>query len=180
MRVAMAISTGAFLLLTSVAIADPVAFHPEGCDFEVSFPSAPAASQSKTQTNRGDDVVTDRASLSLTADGKLNYLRAECTHIPNMGFVDEDVLKDVMRGLGESYKMENVTVGIEHNAALGAIGRLRGKAKLGGKDLTIEIRRYISKSDIFDVWTGAEPDIFPTPANTAFIGSVKLNGQAVK
>ena len=180
MRLAMGISAGAFLLLASAAFADPVVFHPEGCDFALSFPAAPTVAQTKTQTNRGNDVVTDRASLNIAVDGKANYLRAECTRIPNMGFTDEDVLKDVMHGLGESYKMENVIVTLEHNGAVGAIGKLHGKGKVGGKDMTIEIRRFISKSDIFDVWTGAEPDVFPTAAGTAFLGSVTLNGQALK
>ena len=180
MRLATEISTAALLLLASNALADPVNFHPEGCDFEVSFPAAPTAGQTKTQTSRGDNVVTDRASLSLDTDGKANYLRAECTHIPGMGFVDEDVLKDVMSGLGDSYKLQNVIVSVEHNAAVGPIGRLHGKGNVGGKEMTIEIRRFISKSDIFDVWTGAEPDAFPSAADTAFLASVKLNGQGPK
>ncbi|HWC63948.1 MAG TPA: hypothetical protein VG501_10020 [Rhizomicrobium sp.] len=168
------------MLLTTSAFADPVAFHPANCGFEVSFPGAAAVTQSKTQTSRGDAVVTDKASLSAELDGKPHYLRAECTHIPNMGFVDEDVLKNVMQELGGTYKLQNLAVSVEHNAVAGPVGKLRGKGKVGGKEMTIEIRRYTSKTDIFDVWIGAEPDVFPTAADAAFLQSVKLGGQDVK
>jgi hypothetical protein len=170
----------AMMFFAAPSLADPVSFHPANCGFEVSFPAAPAVTQSKTETSRGDAVITDKASLSSELDGKPNYLRAECTHIPNMGFVDEDVLKNVMQELGGTYKLQNAMVAVEHNAVAGPVGKLRGKGKVGGKDMTIEIRRYISKTDIFDVWIGAEPDAFPTAAGTAFLQSVKLDGKDVK
>ena len=166
-------------LWTVGATADPVIFQPTDCDFQVSFPAAPAPSQTKAPTSRGDVVVIDKASLSLDVDGKSNYLRAECTHIPDMGFVDEDVLNNVMQELGGTYKLQNVTTGIEHNAIAGPIGRLHGKGRVGGKDMTFEIRRYTSKTAIFDVWIGTEPDAFPSSTDTAFLKSVTLDGQVV-
>jgi hypothetical protein len=159
------------------ATADPVTFQPDGCDFQVSFPAAPASSQTRTRTSRGDDVTSDKATLSLDVEGKPNYFRAECTHIPNMGFVDEAILADNMRDLGETYKLQNVTTGVEHSGVAGPIGRLRGKGRVGGKDMTFEIRRYTGNADIFDLWIGADPDSFPSGADTAFLKSVKLNGQ---
>jgi hypothetical protein len=180
----------AFLLIVAPAFADPVSFHPANCGFEVRFPAEPAVTQSKTETSRGDSVVTDKASLNTASDGKPQYLRAECTHIPNMGFVDEDVLKNVMQELGETYKLQNAAVSLEHNAVSGPVGKLRGKAKVGGRDMTIEVRRFTSKTDIFDVWIGAEPDSFvwigaepdsfPAAAGALFLQSVLLNGQEVK
>jgi hypothetical protein len=170
----------AMAFFAAPAFADPVVFHPANCDFDVAFPGAPAVTQSKTETSRGDAVVTDKASLSAELDGKPHYLRAECTHIPNMGFVDEDVLKNVMQELGETYKLQNAIISLEHNALSGAVGKLHGKGRVGGKEMTIEVRRYISKTDIFDVWIGAEPDSFPTSADSAFLQSVRLNGQAIK
>src|SRR5580700_6272250 len=89
-------------LWASSAAADPVVFHPDGCDFEVSFPSAPAASESKTETDRGDSVVTEHAVVN---DGA-NYLRAECTHVPAMHFLDENILGNNMQDMGNSYRLE--------------------------------------------------------------------------
>jgi hypothetical protein len=164
-------------LWAASAAADPVTFQPAGCDFQVSFPAAPAPSQTKAPTSRGDVVVTDKASLSLDVDGKPNYLHAECTHIPDMGFVDEDVLNNVMQELGETYKLQNVSTGIEHSGVAGPIGRLHGKGRVGGKDMTFEIRRYTSKSAIFDIWIGTDPDSFPSVVDTEFLKSVKLDGK---
>jgi hypothetical protein len=179
MRQPIGFSIAMALLWIASASADPVTFQPEGCDFQLSFPAAPNASQSKTQTDRGDSVVNDKASLSLEVEGKANYFRAECTRIPHMGFVDEAILTENMRVLGETYKLENVTTGIDHNSVAGPVGRLRGKGRVGGKEMIFEIRRYTSKASIFDVWVGAGPDSFPSGVNTSFLKSIKLDGQAV-
>jgi hypothetical protein len=162
------------------AFADSITFHPEHCDFEASFPATPTITQSKAETSRGDAVVTDKASLGATLDGKPAYLRAECTFIRGMGFVDEDVLKNVMRDLGETYKLQNAVITVEHNAVAGPVGKLRGRGRVGGKDMVIEIRRYTSKTEIFDLWIGAEPDAFPTAADMAFLQSLRMNGQDVR
>jgi hypothetical protein len=162
------------------AAADPVTFQPAGCDFQLSFPAAPASSQSKTQTSRGDSVLSDKATLSLDVDGKPNYFRAECTRIPSMGFVDEAILTENMRDLGATYKLQNAVPGIEHNGVAGPIGKLRGKGQVGGKEMIFEIRRYTSKTNIFDAWIGADPESFPSGANTEFLKSIKLNGNALQ
>ena len=73
----------------------------------------------------------------------------------------------------------DVTTGIEHNAIAGPIGRLHGKGRVGGKDMTFEIRRYTSKTAIFDVWIGTDPDSFPSATDTAFLKSITLDGQVV-
>ena len=65
------------------------------------------------------------------------------------------------------------------NVVAGSVGRLHARARSGGKDVILEIYRYTSASNIFDVWVGAEPDAFPTEAETAFLKSIKLNGQVV-
>jgi hypothetical protein len=112
----------------------------------------------------------------MDVDGKANYFRAECTVVPHMGFVDEAILNDNMLRLGETYKLQNVSTGIEHSGVAGPIGRLRGKGRVGGKDMIFEIRRYTSKTAIFDVWIGSEPDSLPSATDTAFVKSVKLDG----
>ena len=157
------------------AAADPVGFHPDGCDFEISFPAAPALSQSKTDTDRGDQVTTTRAVLN---DGA-NYLRAECTHVPAMHFLDEDILNNNMRDMGTAYKLTGFTTGVDHNEISGPIGWLRGQGKLGGKDVTIEVRRFTGKASIFDVWMAAAPDAFPAPAGVSFRKTVKAEGKLV-
>jgi hypothetical protein len=167
-------------LWTADATADPVTFQPAGCDFQVSFPAAPTVSQTSTQTDRNDTVVNDKATLSMDVDGNANYFRAECTVVPHMGFVDEAILNDNMLRLGETYKLQNVSAGIEHSGAAGPIGRLRGKGRVGGKDMIFEIRRYTSKTAIFDVWIGTDPDSFPSAADSAFLKSVKLDGQDLR
>lgn len=172
-------SVAGALFWAAQASADPVTFQPEGCDFQLSFPAAPAASQSKTQTSRGDNVVSDKASLSLEVEGKANYFRAECTRVPHMGFLDEAILTENMHELGATYKLQNVSTGVDHKGVAGAVGWLHGKGRVGGKDMAIEIRRYTSKTAIFDVWIGAEGDAFPTAAGTAFLKSIKLDGKEV-
>jgi hypothetical protein len=164
----------AALWATCVA-ADPVVFHPEGCDFEISFPSAPATSQTKTETDRGDSVATERAVVN---DGA-NYLRAECTHVPAMHFLDEDILRNTMRDMGASYRLEGLNIRIDHNDVSGPIGWLHGQGKLGGKDVTIEVRRFTGKASIFDVWIAAAPGAFPTPAQTDFLKTIKAEGKPV-
>jgi hypothetical protein len=177
MRQCLGFSVAIALAGLASASADPVTFP--GCDFQLSFPAPPAPSQTKTQTDRGDSVVDDKATLSLDVDGKPNYFRAECTRVPHMGFVDEAILTENMHALGESYKLENLSSGIEHHGAAGSVGRLRGRGRVGGKEMIFEIRRYTSKTSIFDVWIGAAPDSFPSSANTAFLKSVKLDGQDI-
>jgi hypothetical protein len=125
-------------------------------------------------------VVNDKATLSMAVDGKANYLRAECTVIPHMGFVDEAILTDNMHNLGETYKLQNGITGIEHSGVAGPVGRLQGKGRAGGKDMIFEIRRFTSKTAIFDVWIGSEPDVFPSAADTVFLKSVKLDGKDVQ
>jgi hypothetical protein len=164
----------AIILVAAPAFADPVSFHPDGCDFEASFPSAPAASETKAQTDRGDSVTTERATLN---DGG-NFLRAECTYVPAMHFLDEGILQNTMNDLGASYKLTGVLTRIDHSQATGPVGYLRGQGKLGGKEVTIEVRRFTGKASIFDIWIAAAPDAFPTTAETAFLQSVKMSGQA--
>ena len=154
-------------------------FGPDGCDFKVSFAAAPTVTQSKSTLNRGDAVVTNRADLRSLVDGKTDFLRAECTKIPSMGFVDEAILKDNMNDLAVSYKLQNPLITILHNRATGAVGRIHATARIGGQDITLEIYRYTSSANIFDVWIGASPDAFPSGADAAFLKSISLNGAAL-
>ncbi len=178
---ALAVSTFAVVAIWAAgAAADPVVFQPEGCDFQLSFPAAPSLTQQKQTTNRGDEVVTGKAELHLDVGGKANILRAECSKIPHMGFMDEAILSDNMRDLADAYKLQSPGVAVLHNKLAGPVGRLHTRARSGGKDITLEIYRYTSASNIFDVWIGAEPDAFPSEATTAFLKSVKLNGQDIQ
>jgi hypothetical protein len=158
------------------ASADPVVFAPDGCDFQVRFAAAPTVTQSKSTLNRGDAVVTNRADLRSTVDGKTDFLRAECTKIPSIGFVDEAILKDNMNDLAASYKLQNPLITIQRNKLTGAVGKIHATAHVGGQDITLEIYRYTGAANIFDVWVGASPDTFPSAADTAFQKSLKLNG----
>jgi hypothetical protein len=176
---ALAVSLLLLSLSAASAAADPVVFKPDGCDFEIAFPSTPTQSQTKNSTDRGDTIVTSKADLHLDAGGKTNILRAECSKIPHMGFMDESILSANMHDLADAYKMANPNVAVLRNQVAGSVGRLHARARSGGKDITLEIYRYTSGSSIFDVWIGAEPDAFPTEAETAFLKSIKLNGQAV-
>ena len=175
----MRISAGILLVVlfaASAALADPVPVKPDNCDFQLTFPAVPAASQTRTTTDRGDTVSTDKADLKLDIAGKTNFFRMECTKVPHMGFIDEAILTDNMNRLADDYKLQAPTVSIDRNKTTGPVGHLHGRAKLGGKDITLDIYRYTGSSNILDVWTGAEPDVFPTDANTAFLKSLKLNG----
>ena len=176
---ALAVSLFALCLSTLSAAADPASFHPEGCDFQISFPAPPTESQVKASTDRGDTIVTNKAELHPDAGGKISILRAECSKIPHMGFMDESILTANMQDLATAYKLQSPSAGVLRNKVVGPIGRLHAKARSGGKDITLEIYRYTSGSSIFDVWIGAEPDSFPTDAQSAFLKSIKLNGQDV-
>ena len=167
-------------LAASAAHADPVTIKPDACDFAFTFPAAHAQSQTKSKTDRGDDVVTNRADLKLDVNGKTNFFRVECTKIPHQGSIDEEILKENMSGLAASYKLEAAVVSVDHNKLTGAVGHIQGRAKLGGKDITLRIDRYTSTNDILDVWTGAEPDAFPSEAGAQFLGAISFNGQALQ
>jgi hypothetical protein len=172
-----------FILLAvaaRTAHADPVTIKPDGCDFAFTFPSAPTQSQTRSKTDRGDDVVTNRADLKFDVDGKTNFFRIECTRIPHQGLIDEEILKENMGNLAASYKLEAPLVSVDHNRLTGAVGHIQGRAKLGGKDITLRIDRYTSTSDILDVWTAAEPDGFPSDAGTQFLKAITFNGQALQ
>jgi hypothetical protein len=165
------------IITASAAQANLVTVKPEACDFAVTFPAAPTQSQTKSKTDRGDDVLTNRADLKLDVNGKTNFFRLECTKIPHQGLVDEEILKENMNGLAASYKLEGVVVSVDHNKLTGAVGHIQGRAKLGGKDITLRIDRYTSTSDILDVWTGAEPDAYPSDAGAQFLKSITFNGE---
>jgi len=168
------------LFAASAAEADPVTIKPEACDFAVTFPDAPTQSQTKSKTDRGDDVITNRADLKLDVNGKTNFFRIECTKIPHQGLVDEQILKDNMTNLAAAYKLEGAVVSVDHNKLTGAVGHIQGRAKLAGKDITLRIDRYTSTGDIFDIWTGAEPDAFPSDAGGQFLKSISLGGQSLQ
>jgi hypothetical protein len=176
---ALAVSIFALSLSALSAAADPVVFHPDGCDFAVTFPSAPSQSQAKNSTDKGDAIITSKADLHLDAGGKVAILRAECSRIPHMGFMDESILGANMRDLADAYKMQSPNVAVLRNQVAGSVGRLHARARSGGKDVTVEIYRYTSGSNIFDVWVGTELDAFPSEATNAFLKSITLNGQTV-
>jgi hypothetical protein len=175
---ALAGSIFAISLSAMNAFADPVAFQPEGCDFQIAFPAPPTDSQVKASTDRGDTIVTNKAELHLDM-GKANILRAECSKIPHMGFMDESILTANMQDLAAAYKLQSPSVSVLHNRVAGSIGRLHAQARSGGKDITLEIYRYTGPGSIFDVWIGAEPDVFSSDAQTVFLKSIKLNGQDI-
>ncbi len=166
--------------LACAAQADPVTVKPDGCDFGFTFPASPTQNQTKAQTSRGDDVVTNRADLRLEINGKTNFFRIECTKIPRQGQMDEEILRQNMKDLAASYKIDGAAVSVDHNAKTGAVGHIQGKARLGGKDITLRIDRYTSANDILDVWTGAEPDVFPSDAGAQFLKSITFNGQTLE
>jgi len=168
------------VLAASAAQADPVTVKPDACDFAFTFPAAPTQSHAKSKTDRGDDVVTNRADLKLDVNGKTNFLRIECTKIPHQGLIDEEILKQNMSDLAASYKLEGAIVSVDHNKLTGAVGHIQGRAKLGGKDITLRIDRYTSTNDILDVWTGAEPDAFPSDTVAQFLKAMTFNGQALQ
>jgi hypothetical protein len=165
------------LLCAGAAHADPVTVKPDNCDFGFTFPAAPSQSQTKSKTSRGDDVVTNRADLRIDLNGKTNFFRIECTRIPRQGQMDEEILRQNMKDLAVSYKLDSANVSVDHNAATGAVGHIQGRAMLGGKAIALKIDRYTSANDILDVWTGAEPDVFPSDADTAFLKAITFNGQ---
>lgn len=177
MRV-LAGSIFAISLSAMSAFSDPVTFQPEGCEFQITFPAAATQSQVKASTDRGDTIVTNKAELHLDI-GKANILRAECSKIAHMGFMDESILTDNMQDLATAYKLQSASVAVLRNKVAGPIGRVHAKARSGGKDITLEIYRYTGSGSIFDVWIGAEPDAFPLEAQTAFLKSIALNGQVV-
>jgi hypothetical protein len=168
------------LLLAAPVHADPVMFQPEGCDFQMSFPASPDQSQIKTATNRGDGVITNKAQLRVGLDGKTNFFRADCTRIAHMGFIDEAILRDNMNELAVAYKLQGAIVSVEQNRRTGSVGRIQGRAQLGGKDVQLNIYRYTGENDILDIWIGADPDAFPSAANAAFLSAIKLNGSALR
>ena len=59
------------------------------------------------------------------------------------------------------------------------MGHLQGRATLGGKPILLKIDRYTTASGIVDVWTGAEPDGFPSEVDTAFLKAMTFNGQSL-
>ena len=161
---------------TASASADPVTVQPEGCDFAFIFPAAPTQNQTKAKTSRGDDVITNRADLRLEVDGKSNFFRVECTRIARQGQMDEEILRQNMKDLAATYKLESAGVSVDHNAKTGAVGHIQGRAKLGGKDITLRIDRYTSANGILDIWTGAEPDVFPSGAGKEFLAAITYQG----
>jgi hypothetical protein len=167
----------ALIACCGAAHADPVSVKPENCDFGFTFPAAPSQSQTKSKTNRGDDVITNRADLKLDINGKTNFFRIECTRIPRQGQMDETILKANMKDLAETYKIQAALVSVDQNRAVGSVGHIQGRATLGGKPITLKIDRYTSVNNIMDVWTGAEPDNFPSEADTQFLKAITFNGE---
>lgn len=167
----------ALIAWCSAAHADPVAVKLDNCDFAFTFPAAPSQSQTKSRTSRGDDVLTNRADLRLDINGKTNFFRVECTKIPRQGQMDETILRQNMKDLAETYKIQAALVSVDQNRAAGAVGHIQGRATLGGKPVTLKIDRYTSANNIADVWTGAEPDVFPSEADTQFLKAITFNGE---
>ena len=167
-------------LSAGLAHADPVSVKPDNCDFAFRFPAAPTQSQTKSKTSRGDDVITNRADLKLDVNGKTNFFRVECTKIPRQGQMDEEILRQNMKDLAETYKLQAPLVFVDHNKLTGAVGHIQGRATLGGKPVTLKIDRYTSANNIMDVWTGAEPEVFPSEADAQFLQAITFNGEKLQ
>jgi hypothetical protein len=180
MRVFQGFLGFAVMTCGGAAWADPVAIHPDNCDFAFSFPAAPTQNQTKSKTSRGDDVITNRADLKLDVNGKTHFFRVECTKIPHQGQMDEEILRQNMKDLAETYKLQAALVSVDHNKLTGAVGHIQGRATLGGKPLTLRIDRFTSANNILDVWTGAEPDVFPSEADSQFLQAITVNGQKLQ
>ncbi len=169
----------AVILGCAQAAADPVVYQPEGCDFAVTFSAPPKRTLLKTLTNRGDAVLTYRAELQSDAAGKLTLLRAECTAIPRMGFVDDQILKGVMDQVGKDEKLKSPRSFFERNKLTGTVGRLRGRREIDSKDVTVELRRYFGDNTMLDVWIGAETDAYPPAEGDAFLKTITLKGKSL-
>jgi hypothetical protein len=80
-----------------------------------------------------------------------------------------------MTEFGRMNHFDDVKVWVEERDDGQAIGRLRGSVNSGQRVYLFDVRRYVSDSNVFYVWAGAER--FPTEGIIMFFRSVAYKGR---
>ena len=147
-----------------------VEFFPEGCEYSVSFPSAP--DEYTQQKTTADGALLPLYGAQLVVGGGL--VRAECTptygadlsNFTNSNFVL--YMTEIAKDLGLSrpaFEVENTPIGIR-GTLIGTKDSERGR-------LTVRVINLIGESSIMTLYLMALSDSFQTPEMAPFVQSVR-------
>ena len=156
-----------------------VAFQPSNCDFQAVFVSSPDIKTASMLDENDKPVQSVIASLDVILDGKPNLFRAECIVAPVPATLDEKLVLEDMKTIADGNHLKDAQTWVEKSASGELVGRARGQISDTVTNYVIDIRRYFSRHNIFDVWVGSPPDSFPSEGNLIFIKEVRLNGSRI-
>ena len=171
----------AFLVGANVGLIMPVeaqvAFQPSGCEFRAVFVGAPDVKTATMPDENGKPQTETIASLGVMLDGKPNFFRAECIDAQVPANVDEALLQEDMQAIATGNHLRKAIVWVEKSSGGELVGRIRGEVTDGVTTYQLEIRRYLGRHNIMDVWVGAPPEAFPSEGNLIFLKELRRDGK---
>lgn len=163
-----------FLVRAETALAQ-VTFQPSGCEYRVWFVTDPIIT--KASVPMGDGTTRDTVIAELNPildDGYAHYFRAECAQV-TLGPMSQANLIEDMTELVRMNRLEDAKVWVEELPSGQMVGRVRASLDSGQRVYLFDVRRYLGKTSLFDVWAGAER--YPTEGVTMFFKSVAYRGR---
>ena len=91
--------------------------------------------------------------------------------------IDEKLLLEDMQTVASGNNLRNPVVWIEKSTSGELVGRIRGSMADTVGTYQLEIRRYFGRHNIFDVWVGSPPGVFPSEGNLIFLKELRRDGR---
>ena len=136
-----------------------------GCEYSVTFPTAPRTVSYVADGKPGEYLVTR------TEDG-LPILRVECQTIVDRSRLSEALIVKSLEEQAASIGLTNVQVTIER-LQLGLIGTYVGRKTASGHEMIQMGRLYVGKTSVLNLLVIETVRSFPSKRADAFLASVK-------
>lgn len=147
-------------------------FSPEGCEYSISFPSAPT--KYTLQKATADGTLIPLYGAQLVVGGGAGQIRAECattysadlSQFSNSNFVS--YMTEIAKDLGLSRPAFEV-----ENTAIGSRGTVTGVKDSERGRITVRVINLVGESSIMTLYLMALSDSFQTPEMAPFVRSVR-------
>jgi hypothetical protein len=153
------------LVLISASAYAQKTIHIPGCEYSITFPTAPRPVSYIAHGKPGEYLVTR------TEDG-LPTLRVECQTIVDRSKLSEALIAESLEEQAASIGLTNVQVTIERTQ-LGLIGTYVGRKTASGHEMIQMGKLYIGKTSVLNLLVIETVRSFPSKRASAFLASVK-------
>lgn len=136
-----------------------------GCEYTITFPTAPRAVPYQAGGKPGEFLVTR------TEDGP-SILRAECQAIVDRSAVSEELIRKSLEEQAASIGLSNVQVTLERSP-LGLVGTYVGRKTASGHEMIQMGRLYVGRTSVLNLLVIETVTAFPSKRANVFLWSVK-------